>query len=106
RPAALAAAPRRGGDPAVLAGVHARPPAAALLSHPNPRSDPRGGRPGDHVVGAVEPAQRVPARVIAPEKERQRGSGARTLQLHSRGASAIPGCHSVMYPVRADAATL
>ncbi len=48
-------------DPPVPAGVHARPPAAPLHAVRDPRADPRRRGRGHHVVGAVEPAQRVPA---------------------------------------------
>src|SRR3989449_9118720 len=67
RAEALGAAPGLGRDSPLLAGVHARPQAAALHAFRDSRADSRGRRPGHHVMGAVESAQRVSARLAAPE---------------------------------------
>src|SRR5439155_23681257 len=70
RAAALPAAPRRRRDPPVPAGVHAGPAASPLHAFRDPRADPRGRRPRHHVVGVVEPTQRVPAGITAAQEER------------------------------------
>src|SRR5207247_3793294 len=68
--AALAPAPRRGGDPAVPPGVHPGPPAPPVHGVRDPRADPGGRGPRDHIVGVVESPQRVPARRAASQAGR------------------------------------
>src|SRR5207244_1765389 len=46
----------------------------------DPRADPCGRRPGDHLVGAVESAECVPARLAATEAGRRVGGGTGPLQ--------------------------
>src|SRR5947208_2397413 len=76
----LRTAPRLGRDPALPAGVHARAPAPPLHPLRDPRADPCGRRPGDHLVGAVESAECVPARLAATEAGRRVGGGTGPLQ--------------------------
>src|SRR5579884_1211953 len=112
RPRALAPARTRRRHPPVPPGLHPGSPPAALHGPRDPRADSRRPGPGHHVVGAVEPPQRVPARGVAPPRRRAGAGGVRRPLAQRRtvaaaaGASAIPGSHAVMYPAIADAATV
>src|SRR5207247_8800527 len=61
RAPAVASPPRLRRGPAVPAGVPAGPTPASIHAVRDPRTDSCRGRPRHHIVGAVEPPQRVPA---------------------------------------------